>query len=107
MAITKDDLYNNTYNMDILKNNIYGVSLLDILKTQKLTASFCIKYILNPDFQIIDQDQNLTIDHVKQFQPHILHNDLITCQVEAAKKRTKKQRIDSFEDFESYMNRHI
>jgi hypothetical protein len=107
MIITKNDLYLHQYDLATLKTNIYGVSLLDILKTQILTADFCIKYILNTDFQILDQDQNLTIEHIKQYQPHITYSDLIVAQVEAEKKRIRKQRIDSFEDFESFMNRHI
>ena len=39
------DLYNNKYDMQTLKENIYAVSLWDILKTQVLTRDFCVKYI--------------------------------------------------------------
>ena len=101
LTITKEDLYNNQYSRDVLKANIYGVSLLDILKTQKLEVEFCVKYILNSDFQFLEEDQQSTIETVKQFQPHILRDDLIREQVEAAKKKKAKIRVDSF-DFLEY-----
>jgi hypothetical protein len=101
------DLYNNQYDYETLKTNIYSVSLIDILKTQKLTADFCIKYILNTDFQLSDEDQTITIDIVKKYQPHIIMLDFVNAQLRATNKRLLGQRVDSFEDFESYMNRHI
>lgn len=107
MVLTRDDLYMRVYDLETLKANIYAVSLLDILKTQKLTADFCVKYILNPDFQIVDQDEVLTIDLVKQLQPHISKEDFVIAKVKAAKKKLSGQRIDSFDDFESFSNRNI
>jgi hypothetical protein len=107
MSISKDDLYKNQYDYETLKTNIYAVSLLDILKTQKLTADFCVKYILNTDFQLSDEDQTITIDIVKKYQPHIIMLDFVNAQLRATNKRLLGQRVDSFEDFESYMNRHI
>ena len=101
MSISKDDLYKNQYDYETLKTNIYVVSLLDILKTQKLEVEFCVKYILNSDFQFLEEDQQITIETVKQFQPHILRDDLIREQVEAAKKKKAKIRVDSF-DFLEY-----
>jgi hypothetical protein len=101
------DLYNNQYDYETLKTNIYSVSLIDILKTQKLTADFCVKYILNTDFQLSDEDQTITIDIVKKYQPHIIMLDFVNAQLRATNKRLLGQRVDSFEDFESYMNRHI
>jgi hypothetical protein len=106
MVITKEDLYNNQYDYVTLKTNIYCVSLLDILKTQKLTSDFCVKYILNANFQILDEDQNITIDMVKKYQPHILDTDLASSFAKVNDKKIIRERIDSFEDFESYMNRH-
>lgn len=103
MSICKEDLYKNQYPRNVLKDNIYAVSLMDILKTQILTAEFCVKYILNSDFQILDEDQKIDIELVKEFQPHISRIELVTEQVEATKKRKLKQRVDSF-DFEEYAN---
>jgi hypothetical protein len=48
-----------------------------IIKTQKLTADFCIKYILNADFQILEEDQTITIDIIKKYQPHVTDIELI------------------------------
>jgi len=107
MLITNEDLHKNTYELSELKANIYAVSLLDVLKTQKLTADFCVKYILNPNFQLTSEDEAITVDNVKEFQPHITKEELVIAQVEAAKKRRNKQRVDSFEDFESYANRNM
>ena len=107
MPITTDDLYNNQYDYETLKTNIYAVSLMDVLKTQKLTADFCVKYILNTDFQLSDEDQTITIETVKKYQRHILILDFVNAQLRATNKRLLGQRVDSFEDFESYMNRHI
>ena len=100
MSITKDDLYKNQYDMEILKNNIFGVSLLDILKTQKLTSDFCVKYILNPDFQLMEEEQ-ITIDQVKKLQPHILETELMFGITVSIIQRQMRIRIDSF-DFESF-----
>jgi hypothetical protein len=107
MSITTADLYKNQYDYNTLKTNIYVVSLMDILKTQRLTADFCVKYILNTDFQFTDEDQSITIYTVKKYQPHILDIDLQNAIIIATNKKMRRERIDSFEDFESYMNRHI
>jgi hypothetical protein len=101
LSITKEDLYQNQYSREVLKANIYAVSLLDILKTQKLTAEFCVKYILNTDFQFLKQDQQIDMDLVAELQPHISRIEFVRAQLEAVKKKQLKQRIDSF-DFEEF-----
>jgi hypothetical protein len=107
MIITKEDLYKNQYDYETLKANIYAVSLMDILKTQKLTADFCVKYILNEDFQFSDEDQCITLDMVKQYQSHIMNIDLVSGLLRSTNKKIRGERVDSVEDFESYMNRHL
>jgi hypothetical protein len=107
MSITNDDLYKNQYDYETLKTNIYAVSLLDVLKTQRLTAEFCVKYILNENFQLSDEDHKITINLVKQLQPHILNIELVHAQLRVNNKKLIGERIDSFEDFESFTNRHI
>ena len=106
MVITNEDLYENQYDYETLKDNIYVVSLLDILKTQKLTSDFCVKYILNEDFQLLDEEQNITIETVKKYQTHIQDFDLAISVIQTSIKKIRRERIDSFEDFENYMNRH-
>ena len=36
------DLFNNQYDLNILKKNIYALNLVDIIKTQKLDADFVL-----------------------------------------------------------------
>ena len=101
------DLYNNCYDLNTLKKYIYSLSLVDIVKTQKLTAEFCIKYILNVDFQILVSDQNITIEFVLLYQTHLSQKDLLEANNNIIIKQIKenKKRIDSFEDFETIANR--
>ena len=101
------ELYSNQYDYKTLKANIYVVSLIDVLKTQKLTADFCVKYILNTDFQLRDEEETITISMVKTYQPHILDIDFVNAIIRATNKKLLGQRMDSIEDFESYMNKHI
>jgi hypothetical protein len=98
------DLYNNLYDYKTLKDNIYGVSLLDILKTQRVTKEFCVKYILNSSFQILDQDKKITIHDVLRFQPHIEETELKNLIVETENQKRLGKRIYSFDDFEYYAN---
>ena len=107
MVLTKEDLYKNQYDYETLKANIYAVSLMDVLKTQKLTADFCVKYILNKDFQFLNEDQSITIEIVKKYQKHISHVELIASVMKATNKKMLGNRIDSIEDFESYMNKNL
>lgn len=107
MVLTTEDLYKNQYDYETLKANIYAVSLMDVLKTQKLTADFCAKYILNEAFQFLEQDQCITIDMVKKYQPHIMNIDLVSALMKVTNKKMIGERVDSVEDFESYMNRHL
>ena len=107
MAITKDDLYKNQYDYETLKANIYAVSLMDILKTQKLTPDFCVKYILNESFQFLEEDQSINMEIVKKYQTHISNIELVSALMRATNKKILGKKIDSVEDFESYMNRHL
>ena len=104
---TKEDLYKNQYDYETLKTNIYAVSLIDILKTQKLNADFCVKYILNDEFQLLDEDKCITINTITQYQPHIKEEDLVVSLLKATNKLSIGKRIDSLDDFETYMNKHL
>lgn len=72
------NLHAQQYDYNTLKTNIYDVSLVDILKTQKLTANFCHKYILNKDYQLTPEEQSITIYDVLKCQPHLSINDFLT-----------------------------
>jgi hypothetical protein len=70
------DLYNNKYDRETLKQNIYAVKLIDILKTQQIDASFAVRYILNKNYQLHSED-NITEQMVLFYQPHILKMSLV------------------------------
>ena len=94
------DLYNKQYDMQTLKENIYAVSLWDILKTQTVTKEFCVKYILNKNYQMLEEDEKITFKDVLQLQPHIDKRELLVGIINYSPDD------DSYEDFESYANRH-
>jgi hypothetical protein len=89
------DLSNNQYDLKTLKENIYALNLLDILKTQKLTAEFCVKYILNNKYQLTKEEESITIDQVFFLQPHINKEHLLSYLL------WYHPDDDSVEDFES------
>jgi hypothetical protein len=69
------DLYNNKYNRQVLKDHIYSVKLIDILKTQIIDVTFAVRYILNKKYQI-NEDDNITAPLVLKYQPHITYQEL-------------------------------
>ena len=102
MNISNSDLYTNLYDLSILKYNIYALNLFDIIKTQKLTPEFCVKYILNHTFQLTKEEENITIKDIIQYQTHISYEELVILQVKRKKSLVKN---DSFEDFETCANK--
>ena len=64
------DLYNNKYDRQTLKDNIYAIKLIDILKTQTLDVTFVVRYILNNKYQFSKEDEGITIEMVLKHQPH-------------------------------------
>jgi hypothetical protein len=102
--ITTEDLYRNKYDLSTLKANIYVVSLVDILKSQTLTADFCVKYILNNSYQFSKEEEMITLDMVKIYQPHITFDDLAEAEDKLNDKKMRHERIDSVDDFEKYLN---
>ena len=93
------DLYNNKYDRQTLKDNIYAVKLIDILKTQKIDLTFAVRYILNKNYQITDEDTMISSSLVLHFQPHIKHHELQKALYDY------ESDDDSIEDFESVSNR--
>lgn len=65
------DLYNKIYSREELKNNIYSIKLIDILKTQKIDASFAVRYLLNSKYQLHNDDKIITPSIISKYQPHI------------------------------------
>ena len=94
------DLYNNKYDRQTLKENIYAVKLIDILKTQNLDITFIVRYILSDLYQFNDEDKKIDIDMVIKFQPHINKNILLLAV------NDYNSDDDSVEDFQSYAERN-
>jgi hypothetical protein len=65
------DLDSRQYSMKILKQNIYAINLIEILKKQKIDEDFAVNYILNPDYQFLEEESFITIDYVLKLQPHL------------------------------------
>ena len=94
------DLQNKQYDMQTLKENIYAHNIWDILKTQVLTKDFCVKYILNKNYQMTEEEEKITFQDVLRLQPHIDKRELLVGIVNYSPED------DSYEDFESFSNRH-
>jgi hypothetical protein len=71
------DLLNTKYSINALINNIYLFNLVDILKTQELTEEFVVNYILNPIYQLTEQEKNITLLDVLNYQPQLNNNKLM------------------------------
>lgn len=93
------DLYNNKYDRQTLKDNIYAVKLIDILKTQTIDVTFAVRYILSKKYYLHEDDKKITIDMILHYQPHIsektLYEEITNYDCDD----------DSIDDFETYSNR--
>jgi hypothetical protein len=93
------DLYNNKYDRKTLKENIYAVKLMDILKTQTLDITFVVRYILSDLYQIHIDDMNISIEDVIKYQPHINKRELEKALLDY------NSDSDSVEDFQTFAER--
>ena len=94
------DLYNNKYDRQTLKENIYTVKLIDILKTQTLDTEFIVRYILSDLYQIHKEDMKINVNTVMKYQPHINKEELSKAIIDYDSDD------DSFEDFQSFAERN-
>ena len=88
------DLYSQQYDRETLKEYIYAVKLMDILKTQKIDATFAVRYILNTKYQLDEEEQCITAPIVLKYQPHITYEELQQALI------NYDSDDDSVEDFE-------
>jgi hypothetical protein len=93
------DLYNNRYDYKTLKENIYALKLIDIIKTQILNERFIVHYILSDLYQLHEEDKGITIECILKYQPHI-DEDILTKMIDEYNSDD-----DSVEDFESISNK--
>ena len=78
MIRQKLDLNKNKYSMDVLKENIYDICLLTLLKTQKIDEEFAVNYILNSRFQLTKEEEGITVSYVLENQPHMEKSKLLS-----------------------------
>ena len=71
-SLTDSDLCNETYSLDVLKKNINNLNKKVVLSTQKLTAQFCVKFILDTAIESGNQASGVySKQHILKMQPHI------------------------------------
>lgn len=72
------DLLHNKYDMTTLERNFNHLSEKRILFTQKLTAKFCIEYILDLDIDNGSEDSYLfDKSYILRYQPHITDEEFM------------------------------
>ena len=77
MKITNFDLQTQQFNFTILEDNIKELDCKIVLRTQKLTADFCVRYILNIDLESGDEDSYLLDgDYILKYQKHLTMKEL-------------------------------
>lgn len=92
------DLYNKKYDRKTLKDNIYALKLIDILKTQILDETFIVRYILNSKYRLHEDDEKINLDVVLDLQPHISEKLI------AKEFLNYNSDDDSVTDFETFSN---
>jgi len=93
------DLHNNKYDRKTLKEYIYAVKLLDIVKTQNIDVTFAVRYILNKKYQFNFEDKFINFDTILKYQTHISYAELYKTYIEY------NTDDDSVDDFETVSNR--
>ena len=88
------DLYNHKYDIPTLTKNIYAISLLDILKTQVIDEDFAFNYLLNKNYQLTKEEEEININTIFHYQPHLVETNLFfRCSIGLMK-------TDSWNEFE-------
>ena len=93
------DLYEKQYDRQTLKDNIYVIDFFELLKTQKIDATFAVRYLLNKKYDLENKYKTLTPKLVIKLQPHIKIEDL---RYEILNYNSDD---DSVTDFETVSNR--
>jgi hypothetical protein len=70
------DLYEKQYDRQTLKDHIYAIDFFDLLRTQKIDATFAVRYLLNKKYDLDDKYKILTPRLIVRLQPHIKIEDL-------------------------------
>jgi len=75
--IQNSDLRKNLYPIEDLIKNVQNLEISTLLRWQKLDADFCKKYILNEEYQSVEDSYLVTIDYILKRQPHLKYEDLL------------------------------
>jgi hypothetical protein len=70
------DLFNKQYDRQTLKDHIYAIDFFDLLRTQKIDATFAVRYLLNKKYDLDDKYKIITPGLIVRLQPHIKIEDL-------------------------------
>jgi len=82
-SISDSDLCYETYSIDVLKKNINNLNKKVVLSTQKLTAQFCVKFILDSAIDSGSEASGVyTKEHILRRQPHITSVEFDKCYME-------------------------
>lgn len=81
--ITDSDLCNEKYSIDVLEKTIHYLNKKVVLSTQKLTAQFCIKFILDTAIESGNKTSGIyTKNYILRRQPHISSEEFDKCYLE-------------------------
>lgn len=93
------DLHEKKYDRQTLKDNIYAIDFFELLRTQKIDATFAVRYLLNKKYDLDDKYKSITPKLIIKLQPHIKISDL---QYEIFNYASDD---DSVTDFETVSNK--
>jgi len=94
------DLKNIKYDRKTLKEYIYAISLIEVIKTQILDVTFIVRYVLNKKYHIHDEDEIISVPIVLKYQSHIKQEELLKALLDYDSDD------DSVDDFETISNRN-
>jgi len=78
------------YDLCTLAAHMGTLSKARVLTTQRLTAEFCVRYLLIPDKY--DSDDEVTVGEILKCQPHISKQELMDAQeIESNRQESKRQ----------------
>lgn len=81
--ITDYDLCNEKYSIEVLTKHISYLNKKVVLSTQKLTAQFCIKFILDTAIESGNKDSGIyTKNNILRRQQHISSEEFDKCYLE-------------------------
>jgi hypothetical protein len=79
--ITDKDLVLRQYDIQTLEHNIDDLDFKLLLRTQHLTAEFCVTYLLNDEYaSCVEDTYYFTDDKVLSKQKHLTQEDLNTAR---------------------------